>query len=1063
MSFSLSSGDVASKATKSAPKFRMPFSSPFNKWSRSHKAEPMSTSLSSSEVAPDEDPKGLAINLGMHGRSSAASSSSPLPHHSQAKAQARSVEEAVTSLGWYWNSKAETIWGPSATQEETFLSPTDQDADQSNRLRSRSFADIASPARAKVPSSLRTQRLATKSRRSNSDPPAPTFKSWSDYLDAYVAGTIDLGDENERPVVEGEMPEESHMKAPVPEWELARKSAICRAGIFDLPPSVLDRVHAIATRIKTALDMDIIYVDVLFNDEGYLIVKEGIKLHLSCRRDTLCAHTILNSHRGFTMLNRHRDWRFKDNPLIGHVGFYSGYPIRSGTGLPFGALCVMDGKPREDFSQEDKDMIRHGAQAVSRILEDNFAERFEAKMAAMGSAFEGVKASLRHHGMGAGWKRASADAKMIEASLFRVREATQLDVAYIVAIKDDAAQVIASAGSPIPPHVAMQAGFYSAALKQGAGYAVYQNELFDRAAHVELAGLVPSDGPQYSCALMVSLRSSASQQASGSRSSSNGSGSQDGSAATTVSLSSLSNAGIDFVLVAASTQGRHVLGVEDLRFLQSVKPFLAAAAVRQQNVPVFPADVGALSCDFANANLAQQASRPHLDAKMSPALPARTSSNVAATIPRSMPAMPTSPPQPETPAASVKTTGSKSGRSPQPAQSSQFDSQFRFGVDDHAPSAVPQLPVLTPSTIARSPDTGDYYFRIGAARAPPAAAATTAASSPPVAPRRPLSSKGEAPESSSSRPSSARGLGKSMISGVIKGSLSSSSLSDARRAKAAAARPPTPSSAVEFLALPPQSFMAAAAKMGRSSSKHSDTGSETPVGVDASGPPSPRYRFCSHCAGILPLDDSPEGRRYQQQQRSLSMSSPGSPSLSSAMQPSLSASPPRQQHPQNGTAPMSIASAASKTLHPGNISCTCPASNGATTWTPKNPSDSFPGKSSMDEAIPQQQAHYLLGGSTSSFQDIGGYFGHGGSSSPSTKHTQFPVFKGESSAENSLVSASSVGGGVSGAAKGLGPPPPKARSARATRRPSTASGAAILPPLGGRSNGPVSLTPTMME
>jgi diguanylate cyclase (GGDEF)-like protein/PAS domain S-box-containing protein len=67
-----------------------------------------------------------------------------------------------------------------------------------------------------------------------------------------------------------------------------------------------------------------------------------------------------------------QDERFHDNPLVtGPAGlrFYAGVPLTSPEGHALGALCVIDGRPRHDFSDEDRVRLRELAKMASDRLE----------------------------------------------------------------------------------------------------------------------------------------------------------------------------------------------------------------------------------------------------------------------------------------------------------------------------------------------------------------------------------------------------------------------------------------------------------------------------------------------------------------------------------------------------------------------------------------------------------------------------------------------------------------------------------------------------------------------
>jgi diguanylate cyclase (GGDEF)-like protein/PAS domain S-box-containing protein len=66
------------------------------------------------------------------------------------------------------------------------------------------------------------------------------------------------------------------------------------------------------------------------------------------------------------------DERFYDNPLVTgptNLRFYAGIPLMSPEGHAIGALCVIDGQPHRDFSEEDCERLRELAKMAADRLE----------------------------------------------------------------------------------------------------------------------------------------------------------------------------------------------------------------------------------------------------------------------------------------------------------------------------------------------------------------------------------------------------------------------------------------------------------------------------------------------------------------------------------------------------------------------------------------------------------------------------------------------------------------------------------------------------------------------
>ncbi|CAO1632661.1 unnamed protein product [Parajaminaea phylloscopi] len=502
---------------------------------------------------------GLAIDLGDASRSGEASP--------------RDVVDAMSGLGWYWDSKAEAIWGRRAASPDGRVS-------DSERSRRRMVGETS------------TRRSSSSGR------PAETSWSWRKYLEDYAAGAFDIDDPVASKPREKAATSQSpaatipdYLRCPLPAWEGDRLAAICRSGVFQLPTAVLGKIDALAERLRAELSVKTVYVDVLFDDESYLVQQEGTICTKTRRQDTICSHTILNSQRGLTVLDRRQDWRFKDNPIIGHVGFYSGFPVRSGTGLPFGAVCVIDPNPREAFSEEQKRIVRDAADEVSRLVEGNYAEQFKTKMNALGAALDAVKASLSHIRQptetsvtiaperpvdfpSVGVCFAAPDFARISDGLATIRHSMQLDIVALMGISGSgsgaepaANRLIASSGEPLPLEHDCAPGLYSGVVAEATpDWQTFQNSHFTKTQHPSLPFRSRVSDESYTCGFVLPMSLS--------------SASTNGSTTCATCDDARADPHRHFALIVASTQARRVLGIEDLRFLQSISSSLQTALQR---------------------------------------------------------------------------------------------------------------------------------------------------------------------------------------------------------------------------------------------------------------------------------------------------------------------------------------------------------------------------------------------------------------------------------------------------------------------------------------------------
>ncbi|CAO1629843.1 unnamed protein product [Jaminaea pallidilutea] len=543
----------------------------------SSKAKPATASPMGRSMTDDASDDDITFASGKHDNGDAT-----IPQSASTLRNA-GLEDALVALGWYWDSRAQAIWGQGRRRSRqgdsipsSGFSGTGSEAMAKGAFKRPSTSEAHGVGMAPSASGRRNSSFEAQLHdhsRPRSGPSKQELESWSAFIDAYSAGRFDLGRPSERP--KGSPPPEycdasesehsTTFKAPLPAWESERQAAVCRADIWNLPLKVRERIDVIRNRVKEELGVQTVYADVLFGDQGYLIQKEGVVLHNEWRRKTLCGHTILNSDRGMTVLDRRSDWRFCDNEKLHKVLFYSGQPICSASGLPLGTLCVMDPHPKDSFSDAQQEIIRQAAQQVSDVLEENSAVQFQRKMDAMCAALEGIQYSLKatddestrsmdSNGFSSS-ERNGAEAlrrgmEHVDLALSQVKQALMLDCTYIVALSNlvdgehVSANLLAASGQVAADDVRANAQTYFQALDVSEeACQVYQNISYDGASHPDLPH--HSSRPS-TCGLMMPLAHSA-------------------------------NGSTALVLAAESARARHVLGIEDLRFLQSVQPLFETA------------------------------------------------------------------------------------------------------------------------------------------------------------------------------------------------------------------------------------------------------------------------------------------------------------------------------------------------------------------------------------------------------------------------------------------------------------------------------------------------------
>lgn len=109
------------------------------------------------------------------------------------------------------------------------------------------------------------------------------------------------------------------------------------------------------------------------DDEFPVLSSYGYEAKSGPRGPSLCSHTILSKDSSpFVILDTHLDWRFKNHPYVvsGKMfRFYAGTALKSEDGHSLGSLCVIDNKPRESFSEEERQDLQDLGALVMREIE----------------------------------------------------------------------------------------------------------------------------------------------------------------------------------------------------------------------------------------------------------------------------------------------------------------------------------------------------------------------------------------------------------------------------------------------------------------------------------------------------------------------------------------------------------------------------------------------------------------------------------------------------------------------------------------------------------------------
>lgn len=135
-----------------------------------------------------------------------------------------------------------------------------------------------------------------------------------------------------------------------------------------------DAVLRQVTDFAAALcDAPVALVSLVERHRQTFLARTGLDATETTRDVSFCAHAMLG---GAIMVvpDATKDPRFLDNPLVTgapHIRFYAGAPLVSRDGIPLGALCVIDTRPRDGLSALQRQGLLVLAADVAARLNDN--------------------------------------------------------------------------------------------------------------------------------------------------------------------------------------------------------------------------------------------------------------------------------------------------------------------------------------------------------------------------------------------------------------------------------------------------------------------------------------------------------------------------------------------------------------------------------------------------------------------------------------------------------------------------------------------------------------------
>ena len=168
--------------------------------------------------------------------------------------------------------------------------------------------------------------------------------------------------------------------AAFPANEVERLEALRRYNILDTPPEVaFDRITSLAARL---FNVPITLVSLVDESRGWFKSSYGFEMREVRRDTTICSFALL-SNEVLVIPDTRKDSRLVCNPFVQNepgLRFYAGAPLMTQDGFNLGTLCLLDTKPRDGLSDEQKSVLSDLAAMVMDELELRLAARKVAQM-----------------------------------------------------------------------------------------------------------------------------------------------------------------------------------------------------------------------------------------------------------------------------------------------------------------------------------------------------------------------------------------------------------------------------------------------------------------------------------------------------------------------------------------------------------------------------------------------------------------------------------------------------------------------------------------------------------
>ncbi|UZJ56183.1 hypothetical protein CBS101457_005503 [Exobasidium rhododendri] len=229
----------------------------------------------------------------------------------------------------------------------------------------------------------------------------PRLQRWSNFYRAYAQGRLDL---SETPSIPKGVPDFEccpkattlclgRLDAPTPDWEEARARTYHRLELNNLSEETLGIINDLVESYAARLKVEKMTLHCLEENRVLRLSRNGLREEEQSRRQALCAHVLLNRNRGMIIPNVKKDWRFEETreERENKLTYYAGMPILAANGLPVAVISVWD---KERSACVDVQLLRNLAREVGHTFECHHRKTWETKVRHMAVSLRSLRDRL---------------------------------------------------------------------------------------------------------------------------------------------------------------------------------------------------------------------------------------------------------------------------------------------------------------------------------------------------------------------------------------------------------------------------------------------------------------------------------------------------------------------------------------------------------------------------------------------------------------------------------------------------------------------------------------------